>query len=518
MRFSSSFLLLAQAALLVSTVGAAGCCSQNQKDCIDGCDGGASSCEGGACWSDPTLLWLPGGGSENDAQCVARWAAGCQTANVWSPGPSDNPSLYYGTADDSKCCGTLICGVKSDNKAWWTCNHPLEICSSYGANNCPSEICKKVQGKCVPQNSDYYHDALPSVPQGSQLDPTPVPQAAPVQAPTQAPAPPVDCSSRNGSNKCEQDGLCLFVKGDCQPVYGGVGSIDDICKVTLTEDTDKDLIYADVPGEGCAEGYICTVEDATDKEDVVITGTCQPELCLGKKVPGNCNGNNPKDDECVATTERVTICHRTCSETNPWVRITIDEDAWDGEGCGHQQHDVRDECSNKAPWTAWGRNRKDYLIKRHGTRAEVATALGNNNAAEKAYWKKWEHACPYVRNGNCCSWDPADGNPCCGDDPDAPDADVPWADTTPESYCPAVNNLGEGYSAAIGYDGTFPKTSNTGLERRGTDDAISFLVGGNYSAPAAAEIEGKAVVLGDFIIGSQGTNSIGKDTRFYMCG
>jgi hypothetical protein len=93
-----------------------------------------------------------------------------------------------------------------------------------------------------------------------------------------------------------------------------------------------------------------------------------------------------------------------------------------------------------------------------------------------------------------------------------PSTDVSWEDTNPDSYCQEVNNLGEGYSSAIGFNGTFPKTSVTGLTPRGTDDSISFLVGGNYLAPAAAEIEGKAVVLGDFIIGSQGTNSIGKHT------
>jgi hypothetical protein len=95
-----------------------------------------------------------------------------------------------------------------------------------------------------------------------------------------------------------------------------------------------------------------------------------------------------------------------------------------------------------------------------------------------------------------------------------PTSNVKWEDTTPDSYCPAVNNLGEGYSAAIGYTGTFPTVSNNGPTGRGTDDAVSFLVGGNYLAPAAAEIEGKAVVLGDFVIGSQGTNSIGKYTNF----
>ena len=81
---------------------------------------------------------------------------------------------------------------------------------------------------------------------------------------------------------------------------------------------------------------------------------------------------------------------------------------------------------------------------------------------------------------------------------------------TPAPVAPTCfGDLGDGVSKAIGYNGVFPKTSSTGLKRRGTDDAIAFLVGGNYVAPNAAEIEGKVVVLGDFLIGSKGTNSIG---------
>jgi hypothetical protein len=263
MRFSSlssSVLLLTPAALLVSSVGAAGCCSQNHKDCISDCGGGASSCEGGACWGgNKFLLWLPGAGSENDPNCFKRWSGDCQT---------DAAGGSYDTADDSKCCGTLVCGRRaSDN--YWQCNHPLDICSTYGENNCPDPICTINQsGECVP-SSEYYHNALPSASQGPQ--PGPAPQPTPVPA-----------------------------------------------------------------------------------------------------------------------------------------------------------------------------------------------------------------------------------------------AGAPWEDTTPDSYCPEVNNLGEGYSAAIGFQGTFPKTHQTNLTAKGSDDAISFLVGGNYVAPAAAEIEGKAVVLGDFIIGTNGTNSIGK--------
>lgn len=261
-RSTTPFFLLATiaAALLLcnSTVSANGCCSQDHKVCIADCGAGASSCEGGACWGgDKTLLWLPGAGSENDAQCIKRWTAGCGSA--------------AGTTENSKCCGTLICGVTSGS-TWWHCGHPLDICGSFGSGNCPSPNCKTSNGACVPV-IPFYSGALPT---------------------------------------------------------------------------------------------------ATTTATPVTASTTTSSL---------------------------------------------------------------------------------------------------------------------------------------------PNSTVPWLDTKATSYCSSVNNLGQGFSAAIGFNGTFPKTSSTGLSRRGTDDAVSFLVGGNYYAPDAAEIEGKAVVLGNFVIGAKGTNSIGKHTQ-----
>jgi cell division septation protein DedD len=285
---------------------------------------------------------------------------------------------------------SLIAGVQGQN------------CS--GASN--NGACKKITG-CTWSGSCVV-DGPPPAP----------PPPAPAPAPP-APGPSTSsCSSRNGG-QCENgDGLCQKIKSQCQAINGPNGA-DSPCQATLTVDSGGDLIYAEIPQYGCQAGLVCNVANSSDtgteigQVDATVAGVCNLEACVGKKVPGNCNGNNPNDPVCNSQTERVTICHRTCSATNPWVRITIDEDAWDGQGCGHQEHDVRDECSNKSPWTEWGVNRKDYLLKRHGTRDEVEDRIGKNNV--KSYWKEWERACPYVRNGACCDWGSLD-NPCCGDD------------------------------------------------------------------------------------------------------
>lgn len=83
-----------------------------------------------------------------------------------------------------------------------------------------------------------------------------------------------------------------------------------------------------------------------------------------------------------------------------------------------------------------------------------------------------------------------------------------WVKGSASSVCSEAQNLGDGLSEGQGYLQEYPKSGGVGTPN-GYDDTIAFLVGGNYNAPRAAEIEGKAVVLGDFIIGSQGTNSLG---------
>jgi hypothetical protein len=228
----------------------------------------------------------------------------------------------------------------------------------------------------------------------------------------------VPCASRN-LGKCEDgDGLCIKVLNTCQAI-NGEGRENQRCLAALSTNSDGDLIYVEALGMGCAAGLVCNVANNSNSNvlNMQLEGFCEPQACAGNKIPGSCIGNgNALDASCNSATKRVTICHRTCSETNPWVRITIDDSAWNGQGCGHQfQHDIRDECRNKAPWTAWGNHYTDYLLKEHGTRADVAAKF-KNMAQEKAYWKKWERACPSVRNGECCDWNDPD-NLCCGDAP-----------------------------------------------------------------------------------------------------
>ena len=168
--------------------------------------------------------------------------------------------------------------------------------------------------------------------------------------------------------------------------------------------------YKDITGFKCDTGLTCTDFEDTGVNEVEFQGVCKSEKC---------NGKGPNGQEQDNGTHKVTICHRTCSETNPWVRITIDDDAWTGNMCGHEsEHDVWIDC-NKEDYSAWGPNHKDYLIYDHGTREDVCQREGfaRNSAEEKAYWKNWERACPYVRNGHCCSWH--DGT-CCGLNPKEP--------------------------------------------------------------------------------------------------
>jgi hypothetical protein len=153
-------------------------------------------------------------------------------------------------------------------------------------------------------------------------------------------------------------------------LLGGAGAD---CQVSYNTASEK---YTDVNNKECADGYTCTgYEDdagADNANKIIYDGICAEETCAGQSDPDNL------DDQ---GTQRVTICHRTCSETNPWVRITIDDDAWGGDGAsqclgGHQrEHDVLEDCNlENKDINVWGPPYKDYLIKWHGTRTSVALA------------------------------------------------------------------------------------------------------------------------------------------------
>jgi len=177
----------------------------------------------------------------------------------------------------------------------------------------------------------------------------------------------------------------------CQVRYGEVG-------------TDDFRYYENGPG------YLKC--DNSNGADLV----CIPEADTGsftEDFPGICELGGcfePRNE----TQGKVTICHRTCSETNPWVRITIDSSAWTGAQCKHGQHTIN-TCTGKN-LTKWGGQTDDFVLKYHGTRDEVDAQFGGIQADISNYWKHWEPACPAVRNGACCSLDPSSpyGYTCCG--------------------------------------------------------------------------------------------------------
>lgn len=170
------------------------------------------------------------------------------------------------------------------------------------------------------------------------------------------------------------------------------------CRYGTPEGFDDVFHYFEVPtSKGkCSDGgdLVCLTEDDTGDFVSDFPGTCRSAKCFAAL-----NDNEGK----------VTICHRTCSENNPWVRITIDASAWVEHSCGH----TIESCNGKDP-TYWGDYQGDYILKIHGTRDQVADMYNDNAQEIRNYWKHWEPACPSVRNGNCCDFDGEYGYSCCG--------------------------------------------------------------------------------------------------------
>lgn len=149
-----------------------------------------------------------------------------------------------------------------------------------------------------------------------------------------------------------------------------------------------------------------------------------PDRVMGYCEITKCMGHNNNKFRAQEGTERITICHRTCAKQNPWVRVTIDKNGWADETiCGHGvNHDVWDDCNASAEDIDlyWGGQSHDYVLMEHGSRQDVRDKLAAENpgftpealaALEDEYWSKWEPACPYVRNGQCCN---AANGFCCG--------------------------------------------------------------------------------------------------------
>ena len=241
----------------------------------------------------------------------------------------------------------------------------------------------------------------------------------------------------------------------------------EACQVawTVPPGKNKDGYYQEIDtvgdGSGLCGGNGQNALDCNYHIDTEDHGPSTP-IVHGTCTQLNCHGNNGQKNPGDGS-HRLTICHRTCSQTNPWVRITIDKSAWDESQSGECKHgplhNIEDECSKYGPdWTAWGVHRHDYIIKDHGIKKDWrqwATWKGETNfmaaddahatAMEKEYWKckfwlhhgeslfescradisltvlcstDWEPACPYVRHGDCCYETDEEGFPadCCGAD------------------------------------------------------------------------------------------------------
>jgi len=83
---------------------------------------------------------------------------------------------------------------------------------------------------------------------------------------------------------------------------------------------------------------------------------------------------------------------------------------------------------------------------------------------------------------------------------------------TGNENCTGIMNLGPSLSKSTCFTGEFPllRAPPNWPNPVGREHEIGFLVGGNYTAPIAAEIEGNIVILGDFkVVGYAGTNSLG---------
>lgn len=108
----------------------------------------------------------------------------------------------------------------------------------------------------------------------------------------------VQCEQRVAQS-CEDDESCMYTsfKGvkTCEEANRGTGEQWAPCQTTLLYDESwNTTFWQEVMDQGCAAGFQCQATDldgTTFTTEVAVAGTCQPVECIGKKVPGNCNGN-----------------------------------------------------------------------------------------------------------------------------------------------------------------------------------------------------------------------------------
>ena len=264
--------------------------------------------------------------------------------------------------------------------------------------------------------------------------------------------------TRQATNGQVFDGNCLVgvdYGGICQVQFSGNG--------TRVVSNDYTVNYA-----ACLGGLVCLPENDDGLGDVA-DGSCQIADCNGQNNNNNI-GNIPD------TSIRVTICHRTCSETNPWIRMTIDSNAWNGsiyDVCGHQNDWVNGTCPG-VNMSKWGPHDRDYILKWHGEKK-----LYNSS-----YWDIWEPSCPYARSAralddSCCDW--AAGE-CCGVDPFPPPPPPPPTRApvaAPQCDVPAVSSETTSCSKDIKFmekDGSSTIKENPIIITHQSNDYVTFKI------------------------------------------
>ena len=166
--------------------------------------------------------------------------------------------------------------------------------------------------------------------------------------------------------------LFLIVTTSCLDAVAASAVYNQSCTVDYRDIGNAQFRYYETTSPASNK---CTA--GSNPLDLVCMPELNVDLVLNQNMPGRCEYGKcvePRNDN----QDRVTICHRTCSETNPWVRITIDQSALGSEDCKHLAHS-NSNCNGKN-LTLWGPNTNDFVLKYHGTKQEHTNE----------YWDIWE--------------------------------------------------------------------------------------------------------------------------------